>query len=449
MGVVATLSGLTSVPEDGLRLILSMLAGYPLAALYRTFLYNKPAVVQHYFIVTIGILLHLFNCGTTLSVALAHICFLGHLLVGYFVAETATYDITWTTPFCILTLRLIGLVMDVYDGQKPKEKLKPDQVSTAIPHPPSLLEIASFSLFFAGTLVGPQFTFSRYRRFINGEFLDNGEVRQSSIMASIKRFVAGVTFAVFHKWGTLWVPDAYFNSPEFFNAPFHWKVIWNTIWFRATMYRYCFAFLITEGAVTLCGLSYNGKDSTGEDKWDGIRDIHIGKFELGSDFQSVIESFNCGTNAFAKNHVFRRLKWLGNKYYSQGITLFYLALWHGYHLGYFLLFAVEFACVVAQEMLYDVIRKTPGATEFFNQSWMKPFNWLFGRIVINTSMAFAFLTFGLVKKEVWIGPLKAMYFWGYIVYFLVLPPIFIALLKALPHKKKPHKHEENDKKKEL
>lgn len=34
-------------------------------------------------------------------------------------------------------------------------------------------------------------------------------------MASTQRFAAGVFFFVLHQWGTLWVPDAYFNTPEF------------------------------------------------------------------------------------------------------------------------------------------------------------------------------------------------------------------------------------------
>lgn len=40
----------------------------------------------------------------------------GYLLVGYWFAESEAYDITWTTPYCIMTLRFTGLVMDVYDG---------------------------------------------------------------------------------------------------------------------------------------------------------------------------------------------------------------------------------------------------------------------------------------------------------------------------------------------
>lgn len=53
--------------------------------------------------------------------------------------------------------------------------------------------------------------------------------------------------------------------------------------------------------------------------------------------------------------------------------------------------------------LYALIKRTPGAEELFAKSWIRPFVWLFGRLTINMSMAFAFLTFGLVKKEIWIA----------------------------------------------
>ena len=465
MRVVGALSELVNVREDALRLLLSILAGYPLAALHRTFFYNKPPKVQHYFFVITGVLLYLFNCGlaiyhsllsigvayliiniipgTALSVALAHICFFGHLLIGYWFAESASYDITWTTPFCIMTLRFISLVMDVYDGHQPgaATKLKPEQLKTAIMDKPGLLEIAAYGLFFSGTLVGPQFPLSRFRAFVHGHYLDERGhvVRESSIMASCQRFVAGVFFAVIHQWGTVWVSDSFFNSPEFLALPFHWKVIWNTIWFRATMYRYCIVWLLTEGAAILAGLAYNGKDENGDDRWDGVRDLHIIKFELGSDYQSVIDSFNCGTNAFAKNHIFKRLKWLGNKYYSHFGTLLFLAVWHGYHLGYFLLFAFEFMCMVAQEQLYKFIEFSPPQVGYYlSRWWARPFTWLFGRININISMAFAFLTFGLLKKEIWIVPLKAMYFYGYFIYFLIWPLFFHLVLR--PMIKKPGSH---------
>ncbi|XP_037502714.1 lysophospholipid acyltransferase 5 [Rhipicephalus sanguineus] len=56
--------------------------------------------------------------GTRASVAFSFIFCMGYLVLGYYHTATKDYDITWTMPHCILSLRLIGLVFDVYDGTK-------------------------------------------------------------------------------------------------------------------------------------------------------------------------------------------------------------------------------------------------------------------------------------------------------------------------------------------
>jgi hypothetical protein len=63
MGIIATLSDALSTHEDAFRLIVSILAGYPLAAIYRTFFYNKSPTVQHIYLIISGLLIYLFNCG--------------------------------------------------------------------------------------------------------------------------------------------------------------------------------------------------------------------------------------------------------------------------------------------------------------------------------------------------------------------------------------------------
>uniref|UniRef100_A0A1I7XP76 Lysophospholipid acyltransferase 5 n=1 Tax=Heterorhabditis bacteriophora TaxID=37862 RepID=A0A1I7XP76_HETBA len=404
MGIVGALADALNTREDGLRLLLSILAGYPLAVLHRTVFYNKSTTTQHVFFVTSGVALYLFNCGyaiihslvsilfafgitnfmagTQKSVIAAHVAFLGHLLIGYWFAESDKYDITWTTPFCIMTLRFIGLVMDVYDGVHYlyfyfQNSLRADQQKTAVRSVPGLLEIAAF-----GTLAGPQFSLSRFRSLVNGEFLDdNKEARQSALMPSLGRFIAGCTYMVLHQWGAVWIPLDYFNSHEFFDLPFLWRWTWVTIWFRLTMYRYCAVWLITEGAAILTGIGYNGKDKDGMDRYVGV------------------------------------------------ILLYYL------------------------------IDRTPGWAEFIAKPFARPFVWLFGRVVINYSMAFAFLCFGLIKTKYWIGvnsfylfiwtllstsgnissfsifqPVQSLYFVGFIIYFLIWPLLFQILKRILPRK---------------
>uniref|UniRef100_A0A0R3RUJ4 Lysophospholipid acyltransferase 5 n=1 Tax=Elaeophora elaphi TaxID=1147741 RepID=A0A0R3RUJ4_9BILA len=450
MGVLSAVSAATQVREDGLILFVTILAGYPLAAIYRSIFYNKVPAVQHIYFVVVGLTLYIFNYGAAalhsiisvllaywivtyfpgqeISITLAHFAFLGHLLIGYSYSETDNYDINWTTSFCIMTLRFISLVMDVYDGHKPN-KLETYQIQTAIKKSPDLLEIAAYGYFFCGTFAGPLFSLSRFRSFVTGEYLDSkNEVRV--FMPSLGRFVAACFYMIIYYWGVVWIPNEYFNSPEFFALSFRWKVIWIVIWFRLTMCRYVSVWLFTEGAAILAGMAYNGKDSKGNDRWDGVRDVHIIKWEFGLDFQSVIDSFNVGTNNFAKNHLYRRLRWLGSQTHSHLITLIYLAIWHGYHLGYFILFFFEFACVLAQKQFYSLLSKSPKLSHHLAQPYMLPLKFIFGRIIVNVSMGIGFLTFGLIKTRYWIRPLLSVYGFTH-VFFIFIWPLFYRYLTRI------------------
>lgn len=42
------------------------------------------------------------------------------MVLGSHICNRGTYDINWTTPYCILCLRLIGLSFDLYDSSKPE-----------------------------------------------------------------------------------------------------------------------------------------------------------------------------------------------------------------------------------------------------------------------------------------------------------------------------------------
>lgn len=50
-------------------------------------------------------------------------------------------------------------------------------------------------------------------------------------------------------------------------------------------------------------------------------------------------------------HVFKRLKFLGNKTLSHVTTLFFLTIWHGLHSGYFLCFSMEFFIITVERQV--------------------------------------------------------------------------------------------------
>ena len=67
--------------------------------------------------------------------------------MGYVYTETEGYDICWTMPHCVLSLKLIGLTFDCYDGERARRLgegvLSKDQRKSFLPDNPSLLEMLS------------------------------------------------------------------------------------------------------------------------------------------------------------------------------------------------------------------------------------------------------------------------------------------------------------------
>lgn len=90
------------------------------------------------------------------------------------------------------------------------------------------------------------------------------------------------------------------------------------------------------------GLTHNGKDSKGRIKWDGCANVKLRTFETTTLFNHYILSFNINTNHWCAEYIYKRLKFLGSKIYSQVMTLLFLALWHGFHSGYYHCFFMEF-----------------------------------------------------------------------------------------------------------
>ena len=69
-------------------------------------------------------------------------------------------------------------------------------------------------------------------------------------------------------------------------------------------------------------------------------------------------AWNLLTNEWAFNYVYKRLKFLDNKLVSRFLTLAFLALWHGYHSGFYIYFAMQFVIMAAEIDMRDFIAKT-------------------------------------------------------------------------------------------
>lgn len=126
-----------------------------------------------------------------------------YLLVGYIQTESEEYDITWTMPHCVLTLKLIALAFDLWDGQKMMkgEQLSENNKLTALVSPPSLEELFGFIYFPACFLVGPIFSFKRYQDFVSDKFpiLTKGD---EMAMEAMIRLVQGLIYLIAFQVGS-------------------------------------------------------------------------------------------------------------------------------------------------------------------------------------------------------------------------------------------------------
>ncbi|XP_039287249.1 lysophospholipid acyltransferase 5 [Nilaparvata lugens] len=140
-GLIAKLASSVGASEAALRLLISIFLGFPIVLTHRYTLFGKLPNIQHLYFALTGLAINYFNYGsdilhTVVTVVIVYIVLLvfqnsyrgpiivlsftmAYLLIGYYMTATDTYDIKWTMPQCVLTLRLSGLAFDLYDGTLP------------------------------------------------------------------------------------------------------------------------------------------------------------------------------------------------------------------------------------------------------------------------------------------------------------------------------------------
>ncbi|XP_053552756.1 lysophospholipid acyltransferase 5 [Bombina bombina] len=262
-------------------------------------------------------------------------------------------------PHCVLTLKLIGLAFDYYDGGKAKSSLTAEQQIYAVKSVPSLLEVCGFSYYYGGFLVGPQFSMCNYQKLVRGEMTDTEGQRPNSIVPAMKRLCLGLCTMVIYTVLQPYLPDNYFLTEEYLSQPFWYRCVYITIWGKVMLYKYVTCWLVTEGVCILSGLGYNGKDEKGHVRWDACANMKVWQFETTPLFTGTIASFNTNTNDWVARYVFKRLRFLGNKFVSQASALFFLAIWHGLHSGYLVCFSLEFLIVIVERRVMELVRDSP------------------------------------------------------------------------------------------
>jgi len=434
------LADLMGADESALKLLIGQLFGYPVMLLHKQFFKHSSSTMQHIYFASTGLatgywflgaeVLHNVACilgtylilatigGSMLSVIISFLYNFLYLLIGYWYTEMDGYLICWTMPGCVLCLRLIGLSWDCYDGERATQEgekvLSKDQQKAAISERPSLLEMLSHSFFLGGYLIGPQFCMKRYREYTSPGYLDT--IPPTPVMYTIQRFCLGMFYLALLQIGVTYFPSDWPDTPAYYEASLIMKLVLLPIWVRVCLYKYLSLWLLGEGVCVLSGLSYNGTNSEGQPDWTGCKNLNLTRLETASRFGHVIEAFNINTNHWAASYIYKRLKFMNNRYISQGATLAFLAIWHGYHVGYFVTFFNEFMVINFEKTWMGLLERSewmehPGAAVV-----VKVLGWLY----VFLALPHCFIPFSLFTSTRFIASYQSTYFIFYL-FFITLP----------------------------
>ncbi|KAH8860499.1 Lysophospholipid acyltransferase 5 [Schistosoma japonicum] len=246
---------------------------------------------RHLYLFIFGVILFLWNFGTDIihmfigifttlfvnyffkhsknAVIFTFIFNMGYLVVGSHICNRGTYDINWTTPYCVLCLRMIGLSWDLYDACKPEGQLSAVQKKSALYKFPKVLETLAFSFTPTAFLTGPQFPMRHFQAFIDGSLRPVVTLRKNTFKdrfiynpqfrRTLVRFVLGyLGIASLSKLLTIYPADLMLTNEFQYEWSFFSRLLYIMIFGQLVLLRYVSIWLIAEGSCVLIGLGCTG-----------------------------------------------------------------------------------------------------------------------------------------------------------------------------------------------
>lgn len=275
----------------------------------------------------------------------------------------------------------------------------------------------------------------RYLDYVNGQLAERdpqtGAIKlPDCVSVGLSRALAGFIYVAIFQIGTLYVSDQYLFEPSFQKKNLIKKCLLIGLWGRINLYKYVSCWLITEGVCITFGLTYNGKDPEGRVKWDACANVKLRTFENATQFNHYILSFNINTNHWCAEYIYKRVKFLGSKMYSQIVTLLFLALWHGLHSGYYHCFFMEFIVMYLERDIGPVLQNSEKVQTMLKTRWeARLLTCIFLRLYTFFFMGYALVSFVLLSYSRYNQVYASLYYCGHI--FFLSYPLLAPFIKRL------------------
>jgi len=312
---------------------------------------------------------------------------MGHLLYLYQTRDRSSGGVAVTASFCVLTLKLIGLAMDISDGMEANVKKRstlPSTTERRLAHPPSLPALLGYSFFPPAAFVGPQLPYSEYERYVHqgASTHTNREekptdpkeestqakrhftsITSDSSLLSFRelclpvasRAAVGVFFGGLNAAGAVYYPldamkdEAFLQSHSFLGLCWYMLVS-----VRLGFLKYVGVWLLADAACLLSGISARKTLPGAPVSTDpALQNVRVSRFFTATTLPELLDGWNVTTNVWIRRHIHKRIMArTGARGLSVCLTMLFVSLWHGVCFGYIHTFLMEASAAATHSMFY-------------------------------------------------------------------------------------------------
>lgn len=377
---VESLSVSSGQDVETLNMTLGMLLCYPLGLIMLVLPYGK---IKHLFSFLLGCFLLQFTIGIQwihqlITSLIAYGMFLvlparyakiavpvftmlyitaGHLHRQYI--NYLGWDMDFTGPQMVLTMKLYMLAYNLYDGEvlkksggseNCKDRAAKKCSNVAVSELPGIIEFLGYTFCFSSILAGPAFEYKYYAAACDGSLLYNAQTGKpkgtipSMIWPTLRPFLCSMVCLGIFVVGSGQFPLLDPNDPqnttpvlindEMLAKPFYLRFgyAWLALFF--VRYKYYFAWINAEGAQNVWYAGFEGfHQETGEPLgWEVSNNIDVVAFETAPNLKTLSAAWNKKTANWLSKYVYIRTG--GSLAATYGMSAF----WHGFYPGYYLFF---------------------------------------------------------------------------------------------------------------
>jgi len=370
---VEGLSESTGQDVETLEYLLGMFICYPLGLIMLALPYGK---VKHLFSFILGAFLLQFTIGVQwihhlISSLIAYGIFLvfpaktaktlvpifamvyitgGHLHRQYI--NYLGWDMDFTGPQMVLTMKLYSLAYNLYDGEVIKqgreERASKKCADVAVTSLPGIIEYLGYTFCFASVLAGPAFEYKFYADACDGSRLydANGKPKgkiPSQVWPTLRPLLGSLLCLGIFVAGSGMYPllnpadpqnaDPIIINEEALAKPMYARYAYSWLALFFIRFKYYFAWMNAEGANNIWYAGFEGFDEKGEATgWEVSNNIDVIQFETAPNLKTLSAAWNKKTANWLARYVYIRTG--GSLFATYGMSAF----WHGFYPGYYLFF---------------------------------------------------------------------------------------------------------------